>query len=190
MLIRWVGLDLVCKVLGQQKWPTAISVATSAFGKREDTKFLLGGVTCTIYTPSINKQIYKQIKISNCVRCHHQWHAGSKTLHQQNSPCRLTQADLYNGCKTVVVVIISKCTNVWYTKRQTDRHSDLEEFIEVITKTLYKAGIRKLRKNQIFDLLWKWLFRHRQPCPVVWIFTHNCYITTINMNATTNNWSK
>ena len=37
--------------------------------------------------------------------------------------------------------------------KKTDRHSDLEEFIEVITKTLYKAGIRKLRKNQIFDLL-------------------------------------
>ena len=36
-------------------------------------------------------------------------HAGSKTLHQQNHPvliwkCWLTQIDLYNGRKTVVVV--------------------------------------------------------------------------------------
>jgi len=37
-------------------------------------------------------------------------HAGSRTLHQQNPPfinwqCRLMQVDLYNGCKTVVVVL-------------------------------------------------------------------------------------
>jgi len=36
---------------------------------------------------------------------------GSKTLHQQNSAvinwrCWLMQADLYNGCKTVVVVAV------------------------------------------------------------------------------------
>ena len=44
-----------------------------------------------------------------CSSCHQQGHADSKTLHQQNPPilnwrCRLTQVDLYNGHKTVVVV--------------------------------------------------------------------------------------
>ena len=44
--------------------------------------------------------------------CRQQGHAGSKTLHQQqNSPVlnrmwRLTQADQYNGRKTVVVVVV------------------------------------------------------------------------------------
>jgi len=43
-----------------------------------------------------------------------QGHAGSKTLHQQNPPvlnwrCRLTQVDLYNDNKTVVVVVVSLC---------------------------------------------------------------------------------
>jgi len=38
-------------------------------------------------------------------------HAGSKTLHQQNPPvvnwrCWPTQVDLYNGRKTVVVVVL------------------------------------------------------------------------------------
>jgi len=42
--------------------------------------------------------------------CEQQGHAGSKTLHRQNPPvvnwrCWLTQADLYNGHKTVVVVL-------------------------------------------------------------------------------------
>ena len=40
-----------------------------------------------------------------------QGHAGSKTLHQQNPPvlnqrCQLTKVDLYNGHKTVVVVLL------------------------------------------------------------------------------------
>jgi len=44
------------------------------------------------------------------VSCHQQGHAGSKTLHRLNPPvlnwrCRLTQVDLYNGRKTVVVVV-------------------------------------------------------------------------------------
>ena len=38
-------------------------------------------------------------------------HAGSKTLHQLNPPvlnwrCWLTEVDLYNGCKWVVVVVV------------------------------------------------------------------------------------
>ena len=42
---------------------------------------------------------------SECAGCHQQGHAGSKTLHQQNSRilswrCRLTQVELYNGRKT------------------------------------------------------------------------------------------
>ena len=48
---------------------------------------------------------------SECTGCHQQGHAGSKTLHSQNPPvlnwrCRLTQADLHNGRKTVVVVVV------------------------------------------------------------------------------------
>jgi len=40
-----------------------------------------------------------------------QRHAGSKTLHQQKPPvlnwrCRLTQVDLHNGRKMVVVVVV------------------------------------------------------------------------------------
>jgi len=43
--------------------------------------------------------------------CHQQGHAGSKTLHQQNPPvlnwrCQLTQVDLYNDCRMVVVVVV------------------------------------------------------------------------------------
>jgi len=43
--------------------------------------------------------------------CHQQGHAGSKTLHEQNPPvlnwrCRLTQVDLYNGRKMVLVVVV------------------------------------------------------------------------------------
>ena len=43
--------------------------------------------------------------------CHQQGHAGRKTLRQQNPPvlnwrCRLTQVDLYNGRKTVVVLVV------------------------------------------------------------------------------------
>jgi len=43
-------------------------------------------------------------------RCQ-QGHGGSKTLRQQNPPflnwkCWLTQVDLYNGHKTVVVVVV------------------------------------------------------------------------------------
>ena len=46
---------------------------------------------------------------SKCAGCYQQGHTDSKTLHQQNPPvrnwrCRLTQVDLYNGHKTVVVV--------------------------------------------------------------------------------------
>jgi len=44
--------------------------------------------------------------------CHQQGHAGSKTLHQQNPPvlnwrCQLTQVDLYDGRKIVVVVVVA-----------------------------------------------------------------------------------
>ena len=43
--------------------------------------------------------------------CRQQGHAGSKTLHQQNPPvlnwrCRLTRVDVYNGRKTVVMVVV------------------------------------------------------------------------------------
>jgi len=42
----------------------------------------------------------------------HQGHAGSKILHQQNPPvlnwrCQLMQVNLYNGRKTVVVVVVA-----------------------------------------------------------------------------------
>jgi len=44
--------------------------------------------------------------------CRQQGHAGSKTLHQQNPPvlnwrCQLTQVDLYDGRKMVVVVVVA-----------------------------------------------------------------------------------
>jgi len=48
-----------------------------------------------------------------------QGHAGSKALQQQNPPvlnwkCRLTQVDLYNGRKTVVVVVVGlDCATGW-----------------------------------------------------------------------------
>jgi len=46
-----------------------------------------------------------------CADCHQQGHAGSKTLLQQNPPvlnwgCRLIQVNMYNGCKTVVLVVV------------------------------------------------------------------------------------
>ena len=48
---------------------------------------------------------------SACAGCHRQGHADSKTLHQQNPSvlnwrCQLMQVDLYNGCKTMVVVVV------------------------------------------------------------------------------------
>ena len=50
--------------------------------------------------------------LSESAGCRQQGHAGSKTLHQQNPPvlngrCRLMQVDLYNGHKTVAVVVVS-----------------------------------------------------------------------------------
>ena len=50
--------------------------------------------------------------------CRHQGHAGSKTLHQQNPPvlhwrCWLTQVDLYNGRKTVVVVFVDNWSRLF-----------------------------------------------------------------------------
>jgi len=48
---------------------------------------------------------------SECASCRQQGHAGSKTSLQQNTPvlnggCRLTQVVLYNGHKTIVVVVL------------------------------------------------------------------------------------
>jgi len=47
---------------------------------------------------------------SECTGCRQQRHVGSKTLHQENSlvlnwRCQIKQVDLYNGHKTVVVVV-------------------------------------------------------------------------------------
>ena len=59
-----------------------------------------------------------------------QGHAGSKTLHQQHPPvlnrrCRLTQVDMYNGCKTcwlLVLVdtacIICRVSSIYETVKQ------------------------------------------------------------------------
>ena len=46
-----------------------------------------------------------------CAGCCQQGPASSKTLHQQNPPvlnwrCQLTQVDLYNGRKMVVMVVV------------------------------------------------------------------------------------
>jgi len=46
---------------------------------------------------------------SECIACHEQWHADSKTLLQENPPvlivgCWLPEVYLYNGCKIVVCV--------------------------------------------------------------------------------------
>ena len=69
----------------------------------------------------INSQDFQQTGTENFQKliyfpeifCHQQGHAGSKTFHQQNPPvlnwrCQITQVDLYNGGKTVVVVVIGQ----------------------------------------------------------------------------------
>jgi len=48
----------------------------------------------------------------SAVSCGQRWHAGSKTLHQQNPPvhnwtCQRMQADLYNGRKMVVALLLA-----------------------------------------------------------------------------------
>jgi len=51
--------------------------------------------------------------------------SGSKTLHRQNPPvlnwrCQLTQIDLNNGCKTVIVVVVYyTCTDYSDTVKRT-----------------------------------------------------------------------
>jgi len=57
------------------------------------------------------KQTDILIPVSYFSSRHQQGHAGSKTLHQQNSPvlnwgCRLLQVDLFNGYKADVVVVV------------------------------------------------------------------------------------
>jgi len=58
-----------------------------------------------------------------------QVHASSKTLHKQNPPvlnwrCWLTQVDLYNGRKTVVVVLL--CIYQLFAGKRGDVHNTVK----------------------------------------------------------------
>ena len=45
-----------------------------------------------------------------------------------------------------------------------------EQFVQIITETLNKAGIFKWLQNKVFDFLWKRYFGIRQPCPMIWVY--------------------
>ena len=69
----------------------------------------------TVRTPASSSK-------SKCAGCCQQGHVGNKTLHRQNPPvlnwrCWLTQVDLYNGDKMVLVVVqllYSRCSLLLY----------------------------------------------------------------------------
>ena len=68
-----------------------------------------------MYRDSVDKTVQENssvFSLSESAGCRQQGHAHSKTLHQQNPPvlngrCQLMQVDLYNGHKTVAVVVVS-----------------------------------------------------------------------------------
>jgi len=63
------------------------------------------------HTVEENSSIFSLIQMRWLPSARLQGHVSSKTFHQQNPPvlnrrCQLMQADLYNGSKTVVAVIM------------------------------------------------------------------------------------